>query len=261
MVRTHDRRQGILQHLKALDAALHPIAVAVVLQESLPLGGGLGRLAHFREQVDEVTVVGDPVQIQPAEEIRRERLLVIERHPVSVAAGALVIRKVLKARRAGILRVEIAVLALHLHAALAQIARRKSCILFGRDVPIIRRAQFKAAARGLRVARREESGLASLLKREGHPWENRDRVVQEAQFAVADRCGFLVVVHLERCGLDAPVVLAGFASRERPVTDDVVAFAEKIDSLGRAASRLGAPNRERGAFEYSCFAGRIETQL
>ena len=261
MVRAHDRRQRVLQRLEALDASLQPVAVAVVLQEAFALDRGLRGLPNLREQVDEVAAVGNAVEIEPAEEVRRESVLVVERHAVAVDAGALVVRQVLEARLAGVLGVQVAELGLQLRAALAEIPRRDRRVVLRRDIPVERRAELQAAARGLRIAGREEPGLAAFFQREGHPRQVRDRVVEEYELAVAHRRGLLFVIELERAGLDAPVVAARLAGGERPVAQGEAVLAEELDALGLAARRLvAAADRERGGLNHAGPAGRVVLQ-
>ena len=106
---------------------------------------------------------------------------------------------------------QIAVFAAHHDAALAQKSRRESGVHLGRDIPVIGRAEFKAVAPGVAIARREEAALALIAQGKGEIRRIKDRDRLEAHHHMAGAAPVFAVIQINAPGIEPPELGAGRA--------------------------------------------------
>ena len=229
MVRRDDRRERVLQGLKALHARLQAVVAsgerAGVGDVGILLQVADRDLPHLRGEVDEIAVVGNPVVIHVPGKARPEGLRVLQRCPVALVLEDRVFRHVFQVQLAGIVALEIAELVLQLEAALLHGDRRDRRVALGRDVPVVRHADFQAARRGVGVVRRENAAAAAVLEREAGERRRDQRVIEEAQARTLRLALLRFVIELDLRPLEPPVLLGGRAGREDRVREAVLVLA------------------------------------
>ena len=253
MVRVHDRRERVLQRLKALHARLGAVAAAAeragagdvfVLRQVADRD-----LLHLAREVDEIAIVGHLVVVDLAGEAGTEGLGVLPGEAGTRAAEYRIVRQVLVAQLAGVGPLEVAEMVLQLEAAAHHVHGREGGVALGRDVPVIRDAELETARARLRVIRREQAALAPVFQREAGVREGENRVVEKAKPRMFGLSLVGIVVEVDLARLEEPVVLPRLASGEARGDQAILVLAEKFHALGAAARRPVALQEKARAFD------------
>ncbi len=153
------------------------------------------------------------------------------------AAEHRIVREVLVAQLADVLRLHVAEIALQLEAAPRHVDRRERGVALGGDIPVVGDAEFEAPLARLRVIGREQPAAPPALERKAGARKGEQRVIEEAQPWVVGSPLVGLVVEVELTRLEEPVILAGLASSEARGEQAILALAGKLDALGAAARR------------------------
>ena len=185
MVGRRNRCQRVLQRLEALHAQLRAIGrepeAAAVGDIGVLLQVADRGLAHLARKIDEIAVVGHPVEVDVQAHSWQHRLRVIPRDAVALPPELGIFGHVFQPELASVSGIDVAAFISQESAALGHVRRRDRGVVFGRDVPVVRDAGLEAARAAVRVVRRQQAALALVLEGKAGKGRPEDRGVEEAQ--------------------------------------------------------------------------------
>jgi len=230
--------QGLpLEHAHAgREIAFGPAEVAVVGQQTLGQRGG------SPGEITPVVVIAHPVECNVQAQAAHggvDRPVVQGRIAPAVAVAQSVLGQVLPQQLAAVILFKVTELTAQVHAAARQQRGGKCGIAVGRDVPVIRQRDLRAAHSVQPDDGWQQARLAAVRQRKAHGRQWQDRHILEAQHRAFGHTHLLVVVDLDRIGVQNPVgqpANAGFALAGGVVrvVDDGALVVQKIDPAGLA---------------------------
>src|SRR5258706_11761296 len=269
-VRDDDGIVRVLQDLEPLYPRRRRIAarvppLAVVSQEALARQRGLRSDVDAGGEVAEIVVVGDFVQIEPAQEGTIAVVGVNQTNCRAAAVGSEVLRKHLGLEFAVVVLVQITELLGDLKSALFHITGGERQVVVGREVQVIWNCDLGPALAGDAERRRKEARFALIVQRKIKSGCRDDGHSLETNAAAAGGPHLAREVQVQLVGPDQPAVVARLAGGEEAVLDSVLVLAQDLARLGLSARPYGllAGLRARGESKVGLLekAGRIPERI